>query len=123
MQPKCSCGGHFVEPSELGFDSDGSILVCDSFKGLFKKTACTNYILSSEAKELAKAQWKAITAKQFRTIKAVMFASHFLAVVPFFFGAPLWEVVLFAPLVYWDFVIFKEWFAKRKVSVGGIDKK
>ena len=118
MRPKCSCGGTFVNPADLGFDSDGSILVCNGFKGLLKKAACTNSILADEAVQLAKTQRKIETAKQFKIIKAAMFFCHFVAVIPFLYGVPLWEAVLFVPLVYWDIVILKEWFVKRRASLG-----
>jgi len=41
---RCECGGHFVLPSELGFDDVG-VLICDNESGLGPLGPCTNWIV------------------------------------------------------------------------------
>jgi len=111
MMPKCSCGGIFVHPSELGFDSDGSTLVCNGFK---RGKACTNSILTVDSQLIAREQRRVRTRKQERQIQSMIIASHFLAAIPFFFGASLWLALSFIPLAIWDIIIIKDILKRRK---------
>jgi hypothetical protein len=114
MQPKCSCGGHFIEPSELGFDSDGSVLICDGFK---KGKACTNWIKTVERSTMERLQRKARTERQGKIIKSIIVVSHFLAAIPFFFGLSLWNAFWFAPFIAWDIIMLKDSLNRQKQKV------
>ena len=44
----CPCGGHFVEPLELGFDSDGAHLICDN-EDCGDGSPCERYVYTGDA--------------------------------------------------------------------------
>jgi len=41
---RCECGGHFVLPSELGFDDCG-VLICDNENGVGPGYPCEKWIV------------------------------------------------------------------------------
>jgi hypothetical protein len=113
MMPKCSCGGVFVHPSELGFDSDGSVLVCNGFK---RGKACTNSILTVDSQRIAREQRRVRTRKQERQIQSMIIASQVLVVIMLFFGASLWLALSYIPLAIWDVIMIKGILKRRKES-------
>lgn len=44
----CHCGGHFIHPKHIWFDSDGSILICDNDNVKGSGQPCTNWVLKSK---------------------------------------------------------------------------
>ena len=44
----CECGGRFVHPRHLGFDSDGSVLICDNDNRFRTDQPCENWVLKSD---------------------------------------------------------------------------
>jgi len=54
----CECGGHFIHPKHLGFDSDGSVLICDNDNRFRSGQPCTNWVLRSNVRE----KWAKIEA-------------------------------------------------------------
>ncbi len=102
---------HFVAPESLGFDSDGSMLVCD-------KVNCTAFIQKEAFTEYEKQQRRANTKRQGNQIKGMIVMSHFLLAVPFFFGASPWTALYYIPLVVWDYIMIKD-ALKRNNLMGG----
>jgi len=54
----CECGGHFIHPKHLGFDSDGSVLICDNDNRFRSGQPCRNWVLKSTVLE----KWAKIEA-------------------------------------------------------------
>jgi len=46
----CPCGGHFVDPWELGFDSDGAWLICDN-EDRGDGSPCEKYVFIDDKEE------------------------------------------------------------------------
>lgn len=44
----CACGGHFIHPKHLGFDSDGSVLICDNDNRFRTNQPCENWVFKSD---------------------------------------------------------------------------
>lgn len=103
---------NFVTPASLGFDSDGSILICDGEN-------CPAYVVAQTPEEYERQQRRLSTKHQERAIRGILVASHFIAAVPFFFGAPLCELALFIPIGLFDVIIIRDALKSKKQTGEG----
>lgn len=85
---------NFVAPESLGFDSDGSVLVCD-------KPNCTVWKLPTKKHSL-------FTEKRFAVVMGI-FSQALIVAVPFITGD--WIIYVSLPIwAYLDYSVIKDWF-------------